>query len=43
MRTGARQVHFGELAEIPEDIDTLFHHAPLMRSLLEGAQEGAES
>jgi aminoglycoside phosphotransferase (APT) family kinase protein len=41
MRTGARQVHFGELAEVPEDIETLFHHAPLMRSLLEGAQEGA--
>ncbi|MFL6060917.1 MAG: phosphotransferase family protein [Marmoricola sp.] len=38
MRTGARQVHFGELAEVPEDIETLFHHAPLMRSLLEGAQ-----
>jgi aminoglycoside phosphotransferase (APT) family kinase protein len=37
MRTGARQVHFGELPEIPEDIETLFHHAPLMRSLLEGA------
>ncbi|MCW2856466.1 MAG: aminoglycoside phosphotransferase [Marmoricola sp.] len=34
MRTGARQVHFGELAEMPEDVDTLFHHAPLMRALL---------
>ncbi|RNL81277.1 phosphotransferase family protein [Nocardioides marmorisolisilvae] len=38
MRTGARQVHFGELAEIPEDIDSLFHHGPLMRTLLEGDQ-----
>ena len=34
MRTGARQVHFGELDGLPEDVDTLFHHAPLMRSLL---------
>jgi aminoglycoside phosphotransferase (APT) family kinase protein len=39
MRTGARQVHFGELDGLPEDIDSLFHHAPLMRSLLEGAQK----
>lgn len=36
MRTGARQVHFGELPELPEDVDSLFHHGPLMRSLLEG-------
>jgi len=34
MRTGARQVHFGELDGLPEDVDTLFHHAPLMRALL---------
>lgn len=37
MRTGARQVHFGELDGLPEDVDTLFHHAPLMRSLLKEA------
>lgn len=37
MRTGARQVHFGELDGLPEDVDTLFHHAPLMRSLLQEA------
>lgn len=35
MRTGARQAHFGEI-ELPEDVDTLFHHAPLFRSLLDG-------
>lgn len=38
MRTGARQVHFGELPEVPEDIETLFHHAPLMRAILKEAQ-----
>ena len=38
MRTGARQVHFGELEALPEDVDSLFHHGPLMRSLLEGAK-----
>ncbi|RZI92077.1 MAG: phosphotransferase family protein [Microbacterium sp.] len=37
MRTGARQVHFGELDGLPEDVDALFHHAPLMRRLLEEA------
>jgi len=37
MRTGARQVHFGELDGLPEDVDSLFHHAPLMRSLLKEA------
>jgi aminoglycoside phosphotransferase (APT) family kinase protein len=34
MRTGARQAHFGEI-ELPEDVDTLFHHAPLFRGLLD--------
>ncbi len=38
MRTGARQVRFGELDGLPEDIDSLFHHGPLMRSLLQEAQ-----
>ena len=33
MRTGARQIHFGEV-ERPEDIETLFHHKPLMERLL---------
>jgi aminoglycoside phosphotransferase (APT) family kinase protein len=42
MRTGARSVHFGEI-EMPEDVETLFHHAPLMRTILAGAQEGDQS
>lgn len=33
MRTGARQLHFGEI-ERPDDIETLFHHKPLMERLL---------
>ena len=33
MRTGARQIHFGEI-ERPEDIETLFHHKPLFESVL---------
>jgi aminoglycoside phosphotransferase (APT) family kinase protein len=33
MRTGARQIHFGEI-EKPDDIETLFHHKPLMERLL---------
>ncbi len=39
MRTSARQVHFGELDGLPEDVDSLFHHGPLMRSLLNEAKE----
>jgi aminoglycoside phosphotransferase (APT) family kinase protein len=38
MRTGARQIHFGEI-ERPDDIETLFHHKPLMERLL--AEAGA--
>jgi aminoglycoside phosphotransferase (APT) family kinase protein len=34
MRTGARQVHFGEI-EVPEDIESLFHCKPLLLSLHE--------
>ena len=34
MRTGARQIHFGEI-ERPEDIETLMHHKPLFESLLD--------
>jgi aminoglycoside phosphotransferase (APT) family kinase protein len=34
MRTGARQVHFGEI-EQPETPDTLMHHSPLLTRLLE--------
>jgi aminoglycoside phosphotransferase (APT) family kinase protein len=33
MRTGARQIHFGEI-ERPEDIETLMHNKPLLESLL---------
>lgn len=33
MRTGARQIHFGEI-ERPDDVESLFHHRPLMDSLL---------
>ena len=34
MRTGTRQAHFGEI-ELPEDVESLFHHAPLFRGLLD--------
>jgi len=33
MRTGARRVHFGE-TEKPEDVESLFYHAGLMRRLI---------
>ena len=33
MRTGARQIHFGEI-ERPDDIETLMHHKPLIEALL---------
>jgi aminoglycoside phosphotransferase (APT) family kinase protein len=33
MRTGTRQIHFGEI-ERPEDIETLMHHRPLLVRLL---------
>ncbi|WP_028635619.1 phosphotransferase family protein [Nocardioides sp. URHA0032] len=38
MRTGARQIHFGEV-ERPDDIESLFHHKPLLDRLL--AEAGA--
>ncbi|GAB2988187.1 phosphotransferase family protein [Nocardioides montaniterrae] len=38
MRTGTRQIHFGEI-ERPDDIETLFHCKPLVEELL--AQVGA--
>ncbi|BBX93822.1 phosphotransferase family protein [Mycolicibacterium boenickei] len=34
MRTGARRVHFGE-TEKPDDVETMFYHAPLLRRLIE--------
>ena len=34
MRTGARQIHFGEI-ERPEDIESLFHCKPLVERVLE--------
>jgi aminoglycoside phosphotransferase (APT) family kinase protein len=34
MRTGARQIHFGEV-ERPGDIETLMHHRPLVARLLD--------
>ena len=37
MRTGARQIHFGEI-ERPDDIETLFHHKPLIERLLDGGR-----
>ena len=37
MRTGARQIHFGEI-ERPDDIETLFHHKPLIERLLDEAE-----
>jgi aminoglycoside phosphotransferase (APT) family kinase protein len=36
MRTGARQIHFGEI-ERPDDVESLFHHKPLLDRLLEEA------
>ena len=33
MRTGARQIHFGEI-ERPDDIETLMHNKPLLEDLL---------
>lgn len=33
MRTGARRVHFGE-AEKPDDVESLFYHAGLMKRLI---------
>lgn len=37
MRTGARSIHFGE-TERPDDIETLFHHKPLLERLLAEAR-----
>jgi aminoglycoside phosphotransferase (APT) family kinase protein len=34
MRTGARQIHFGEI-ERPDDVESLMHHRPLLAELLE--------
>jgi len=34
MRTGARQVHFGEV-ERPDDVESLMHHRPLLVRLLD--------
>jgi aminoglycoside phosphotransferase (APT) family kinase protein len=34
MRTGARQAHFGEI-EMPDDPDSLMHHAPVFVALLD--------
>jgi aminoglycoside phosphotransferase (APT) family kinase protein len=36
MRTGARRVHFGEI-EKPEDVESMFYHAGLLRRLIEEA------
>jgi aminoglycoside phosphotransferase (APT) family kinase protein len=33
MRTGARRVHFGE-TEKPDDVESLFYHAGLMKRLI---------
>jgi aminoglycoside phosphotransferase (APT) family kinase protein len=38
MRTGFRQAHFGEI-ELPADVESLFHHAPLFRGLLDDAEQ----
>ncbi|ORM36474.1 phosphotransferase family protein [Williamsia sp. 1135] len=35
MRTGARQVHFGEI-EMPDEVDGLFHHRALLEELIAG-------
>ncbi|MFM9033193.1 MAG: phosphotransferase family protein, partial [Mycobacterium sp.] len=36
MRTGARRVHFGEIAK-PDDVESLFYHGSLLRRLIEEA------
>ena len=36
MRTGARQIHFGEI-ERPDDLETLFHCKPLVERILDEA------
>jgi aminoglycoside phosphotransferase (APT) family kinase protein len=37
MRTGARRVHFGEIA-MPTDVESLFYHGALLKRLIgEGA------
>lgn len=39
MRTGARQVHFGEI-EMPDEVDGLFHHRALLEKLISGEKLG---
>jgi hypothetical protein len=34
MRTGARQIHFGEI-ERPDEVDSLMHCGPLVSALLD--------
>ena len=34
MRTGARQIHFGEI-ERPDEVDSLMHSGPLVASILD--------
>lgn len=41
MRTGARRVHFGE-TEKPEDVESLFYHAGLMRRLIDESLTGED-
>ncbi len=42
MRTGARQVHFGEI-EMPEEVEGLMHHRVLFERLLAEAEAEAEA
>lgn len=37
MRTGARRVHFGEMA-MPDDIEAFFYHAPALRRIIDGGE-----
>lgn len=41
MRTGARRVHFGE-TEKPDDVESLFYHAGLMRRLIDDGLPGED-
>lgn len=41
MRTGARQVHFGEI-EMPDEVEGLFHHRGLLEALIDD-NAGADS
>jgi aminoglycoside phosphotransferase (APT) family kinase protein len=42
MRTGARRVRFGE-AERPDDVESMFYHAGLLKRLIGAPEGGSEA